>query len=262
MLVLNALKKSFKPLPFLYLLIIFSFISFFPSFFVSLNFSGEKVDGLNLLLNYIRNEGFFGGVSKIIELLDLSNFNIKDFFSSSIGFLFFLTFFSFFVIFHLFLPFIYKKINSEKSPIFSKNSFFVLLAGVVQILIYGLLFYLYIFVNSYLNPFFESLILETYKIVLEVLKDIIFLFFALLLRYFFSFLKVFLSFEDFSFSHLKNSLSLCFKNYFKLLIFHLLLFGINYFFLQLLGGNFLNVLLKTYFLQLSLSYYLVLKENK
>ncbi|MEJ5167291.1 MAG: hypothetical protein WHV67_09725, partial [Thermoanaerobaculia bacterium] len=114
----------------------------------------------------------------------------------------------------------------------------------------------------YLEPFLDSLYFESYKILLEVLKDFLFLTFALFFRYFFSFIKLSLSFEKFSFSLLKSSLSLGFKNYLKLTLFHLVLLGINYLFLQIIGGNFLNIFIKTYLFQLSLSYYLVLKENK
>lgn len=262
MLVLSALKKSLKPLPFIYLFFLFSFFSFFLSFIFSINYSGETLDGINFFLNFINNPNFYCEYSAISKFLDLSSFNFNDFFKSTLNFLFLITFLSILIIYHLFLPLIYRKLNSEKSPIFSINSLYVLIAGFFQILFYSFLFYLYFLLNSYLKPFLDSLFFESYKIVLEVLKDFVFLIFALFLRYFFSFTKVFLSFEKFSFSLLKSSLSLTFKNYLKLTLFHLVLFGLNYLFLQITGGNFLNVLIKTYFLQLSLSYYLVLRENK
>lgn len=262
MLVLGALKRSIKPLPFLYLILIFSSAAFFLSIIFSINYSGQNLDAFNLFLNFINNPSFYKGYKELAEFLDLSSFNLKNFFHSTLNFLFLFTFLFTFIIFHLFLPLIYKKLNSEKGSILSYNSLYVLISGCFQLLLYSLLFYLYILLNSYLKPFFNSLLLETYKIVLEALKDFVFILFALFLRYFFAFTKVTLSFEKFSLLVLKNSLSLTFKNFLKLTLFHLILFGINYSLLQVFSGNFLNVLIKTYFFQLSLSYYLVLEENR
>ena len=262
MLVLVAFKRSFKLFSFLILLLIFSFISFFSSFLISFNLSGEKVDALNFYLSFLKNKNFFGDSSGIKEFFNLSNFRLSDFFSSQFGFLFFSTFFSIFIIYHILLPLIYKNLKSEKLSFSFKNSIFVLIFGFFQLIIYIILFYLYLYINSKVKNFTDYVMLETYKIALHSLINIIFLIFILLFRYFFTFLKIFLSFEVFTFSIFKNSFILSFKNYLKLTIFHLILFFINYLLLNLLGGNLINVFIKTYFFLFSLSYYLTLKENK
>jgi len=262
MLVLNAFKKSFKLFSFFVLLIIFSFISFFPSFLISFNLSGEKADALDFYLSFLKNKNFFGESFSLVEFFNLSNLKLNDFFNSQLGFLFFLTFFSIFILYHILLPLIFKNLKSEKLSFSLKNSIYVLIIGFIQLIFYSILFYFYIYINFKLKNFTDTVMLEVYKIVLHTLLNIIFLIILLLIRYFFVFLKIFLSFENFSFSSLKNSLFLSSRNYLKLSIFHLIIFLINYLLLNLLDGNIINVIVKTYFFVLSLSYYLTLKEGK
>lgn len=262
MLVLKTFKLSLKPLTFVFLLFFFSLFSIIPTFILSFNFSGEKVDPFNFYLNFLKNKNFFGEGLDLIGLFDFKDFRISSFFDSQLNLIFFITFISIFVFYHFFLPLIYKSIKGEKISFVWNSSFLVLIFGFIQLIIYFIFFYIYLYFSGQLKNYTDTLLLETYKIVLTSLFNLFFILFLLIFRYFFAFLKIFLSFENFSFSVLKNSLILSFKNYLKLIIFHLILFLIHYLFLNLLGGNILNVFIKTYLFLFLLSYYLTLKEAK
>lgn len=251
MLVLKTFKISFKPISYLFLFFIFGFVSVFPAFFISLNFAGDSFNPLNFYLNFLQKKDFFGE--------DLS---LKKFFESQIGFLFLFSFILIFILYHISLPLIYKNLKGEKLLFIFKNSLFVLIFGIIQLIFYLIIFYLYFYFSNELKEYTDNLPLETYGIALNSLLQIFFILLFLILRYFFSFIKVELSFEQISFLIIKKSFLLSLKNFFNLTIFHLLLFGINYLILNLLGGNIINVFIKTYFLLLSLSYYLLLSEKK
>lgn len=256
MLVLKAFKISFKPIPYLYLFLIFSFVSIFPAYFISLIFKGDNLNPLNFYLNFLQKKDFFG------EDFVLTNFNLKGFFESQMGFLFLISFILIFILYHTTLPLIYRNLKGEKLSFIFKNSLYVLIFGLIQLIIYLILFYLYFYFGSELKKYTDNLPLETYSIALDGLLKIFFIVLFLILRYFFSFIKVELSFEQISFFIIKKSFLLSLKYFFNLTIFHLLLFGINYLILNLLDGNIINIFTKTYFLLLSLSYYLILSEKK
>lgn len=256
MLVLKTFKISFKPISFLILFFIFGFISIFPAYFISLNFKGDSLNPLNFYLNFLQKKDFFG-----VDLTLKTNFNLKEFFESQMGFLFLISFILVFILYHIFLPLIYRNLKGEKLTFIFKNSIIVLIFGLIQMLIYLMIIYLYFYFSNELKEYTDNLPLETYSIALNGLLEIFFILLLLILRYFFSFIKVLLSFEQISFSIIKKSFLLSFKNFFNLTIFNLLLFGINYLILSLLGGNIINVFTKTYFLLLSLSYYLILSAE-
>lgn len=262
MLVLKTFRISFKPISFLILFFIFGFISIFPAYFISLNFKGESLSPLNFYLNFLQKKDFFGEDLSLKKFLELSNLNLKEFFESQMGFLFLISFILIFILYHIFLPLIYRNLKGEKLTFIFKNSIFVLIFGLIQMLIYLMIFYLYFYFSNELKEYTDNLPLETYSIALNGLLEIFFILLLLILRYFFSFIKVLLSFEQIVFSIIKKSFLLSFKNFFNLTIFNLLLFGINYLILNLLGGNIINVFTKTYFLLLSLSYYLILSQEK
>lgn len=262
MLVLKTFKISFKPISYFFLFFIFGFVSIFPAYFINLNFKGDNLNPLNFYLNFLQKKDFFGEDFALKIFSDHSAFSLKGFFKSQMGFIFLISFILIFILYHISLPLIYKNLKGEKLSFIFKNSLIVLIFGTVQLIFYLIIFYLYFYFSMQLKEYTDNLPLETYSIALNGLLLIFFILLFLILRYFFSFTKVLLSFEQISFSIIKKSFSLSFKNFFNLTIFHLSLFGINYLILNFLGGNILNVFTKTYFLLLSISYYLLLSREK
>ncbi len=265
MLVLNSLKTSLRPVSFLILIIIFSTSSFLPSFLISMQFLGEygeEVGALDLYLNYLKNKSFWGEISEIYEFINLSNLGILHFFNSPFALLILISFLSYFFLYHLFLPTLYKNLKEKMINFSINNSIFVLVVGLIQLWIYYLLLSFYAYINQNLKNYTETFVFESYGIALSILINFLFLIIFLYFRYFFSFLKLNLSFSNFSFEMVKESFSLSSKNYLKLSLLHLLLFLINYFLLQILGGNLLNFILKAYFILFSLSFYLSIKGTQ